>query len=263
MPPLPFLATSALYPLEVGKRDVTLRAELELRMLDAACPAIGVLAALDQGWQELTINGKEAYLPAVDGFLRFLPPGEGVYVIAAKVPLGRPGRRGKTVQLAVLETARTTVAFDSPTAWEVLIDPGERQLPSSAGSSTHGRLALPRLDTPTVHVMVNYYAPPQGRYGPGGRAARAFSGTLRLGEECTQMAVEQAQPTAPSPEQQAQALQQVADVRAEAEGRATGATPIKVHLPIEGKLFKLEKILATPGDELYFDVEYANWPKGP
>lgn len=109
--------------------------------------------------------------------------------------------------------------------------------------------------------MVNYYAPSQGRYGRGGRPERGFGGTLRLVEEFTQMAVERGQPVPVDAEKQAQAMQQVMDVRVEAEARAAGATPIRVHLPIDGRLFKLEKILATPGDELYFEMEYTNWPK--
>lgn len=57
LPPVPFLPTCALYTLEVTRRDVALRADLELRVLDAACPAIGVLGDVEEGWEELTING--------------------------------------------------------------------------------------------------------------------------------------------------------------------------------------------------------------
>ena len=45
----------------------------------------------------------------------------------------------------------------------------------------------------------------------------------------------------------------------DARVRAAGAVPMHVRLPINGKLFKLEKILALPGDELYFEVRYSDW----
>jgi hypothetical protein len=92
------------------------------------------------------------------------------------------------------------------------------------------------------------------------RTARGFTGTLRLVAEFTQMAVERVQPVAVDEAQQAEALQQQMDVRVEAEARARGATAIKVRLPVDGRLFKLEKILATPSDELFFEMDYANWP---
>ena len=38
-----------------------------------------------------------------------------------------------------------------------------------------------------------------------------------------------------------------------------GGTRFKVRLPINGKQFSLEKILALPGDPLFFDVEYSGW----
>ena len=54
-------------------------------------------------------------------------------------------------------------------------------------------------------------------------------------------------------------MQKQFDRRVDARLKATGATPIRVRLPIKGKLFRLQKILALPGDKLYFQVEYSGW----
>jgi hypothetical protein len=54
-------------------------------------------------------------------------------------------------------------------------------------------------------------------------------------------------------------MQKQFEAKMEAEAKATGATPIRVRLPVDGKLFKLEKILVLPDDVLFVDVEYSNW----
>ena len=54
-------------------------------------------------------------------------------------------------------------------------------------------------------------------------------------------------------------MQRHFNVKMAAEAQAAGVTPIRVRLPINGKIFKLEKILALPGDNLYFDVVYSDW----
>ena len=41
--------------------------------------------------------------------------------------------------------------------------------------------------------------------------------------------------------------------------KAAGATPIRVTLPVKGTHFKLQKILALPGDKLWFEVGYTGW----
>lgn len=123
---------------------------------------------------------------------------------------------------------------------------------------------LPKLQTPTMHVMVSYYAPTEGRYGsPGGLFAdpqSGFTGTLRLVQQFATMATDRAgavvKVDAP---QQAKAMQKQFERKIESQARAAGVTPIRVRLPLDGKLFKLEKILALPGDNLYFDVQYSNW----
>ena len=51
----------------------------------------------------------------------------------------------------------------------------------------------------------------------------------------------------------------MANQRADSQARATGVTPIRVKLPLHGTRFRLEKILALPGDALWFKVNYSGW----
>jgi len=49
------------------------------------------------------------------------------------------------------------------------------------------------------------------------------------------------------------------DVQVSRRAKAAGATPIRVKLPVNGKLYRLEKILALRNDKLYFEVQYSGW----
>ncbi len=125
-------------------------------------------------------------------------------------------------------------------------------------------VALPRLDTPAIHVMVDYYAPAEGKYEKSGglfaSPKSGFSGTLSTVDRFAVMAADRAGEVVPvNAPKQAQAMQEQFQTKMENEARAAGVTPIRVRLPIDGKLFKLEKILALPGDDLYFDLEYGGW----
>jgi len=61
------------------------------------------------------------------------------------------------------------------------------------------------------------------------------------------------------PAQQAAQMQKRFNQQVDARARATGATPIRVSLPVKGTHFKLQKILALPGDKLWFEVGYSGW----
>ncbi len=142
----------------------------------------------------------------------------------------------------------------------VYVEAPEKAAPASGKM----RVELPELDTPAMHVMVNYYAPKEGRYGKGGGLFGApesgFSGTLRLVEEFTRMAAERGgRVVMLDAGKQAGAMQRQFDAKMTSSAMAAGVTPIRVQLPIDGTLFKLEKILTLPGDDLYFDVEYSDW----
>lgn len=121
------------------------------------------------------------------------------------------------------------------------------------------RVTLPTCAVPVMHVMFTYYLPAEGRYTVGwGKSG--FSGPLAIVDDFTTLSVDRGvHVVAVNPAAEAQQLQQAADQRADRQAVAAGATPIRVRLPIGGKQFKLEKILAMPHDQLYFEVEYSGW----
>jgi hypothetical protein len=121
------------------------------------------------------------------------------------------------------------------------------------------RVALPSCAVPVMHVMFTYYLPVEGRYTVGwGKSG--FSGPLSLVDQFTTLLVDRGVRTvAVDTAAEAQQLQQAADQRVDQQAVEAGATPIRVRLPIGGKQFKLEKILAMPHDALYFEVEYSGW----
>ena len=60
------------------------------------------------------------------------------------------------------------------------------------------------------------------------------------------------------PAKEAQQMQQQFDVRVDAEAQAAGATPIRVRLPVNGKLFKLEKVPRPAERQALLRVEIQN-----
>ncbi len=124
------------------------------------------------------------------------------------------------------------------------------------------RVELPQLDAPTMHVMFDYYLPAEGHYTVGLFGASGFSGPLRVVKQYASLA------TGPErvvvkhdAEKQAQQLDEQVQQRVEREAKAAGAEPIRVRLPIGGKLVQLEKVLSLPADELWFEVHYRGWER--
>ena len=118
---------------------------------------------------------------------------------------------------------------------------------------------LPVCAEPVVHVMYSYYVPAEGKYTVGWGES-GFSGPLQVVEEFTSLATGATrQVVRVDAAKQAQQMQKDFDARVDAQAKAAGATPIRVRLPINGKLFKLEKILVLPNDRLYFDLRYSGW----
>jgi hypothetical protein len=121
------------------------------------------------------------------------------------------------------------------------------------------KVELPLLDAPVMHLTYSYYLPAEGRYTYwlGGTA---FSGPVRLVEKFTEIAAGPARQVVKiDVAKQAQQMEQQVQAKVDQEARAAGAEPIRVRLPLNGKLFKLEKILVLPKDELWFEVAYRGW----
>ncbi len=133
--------------------------------------------------------------------------------------------------------------------------------PAAKGAIT---VALPQTHAPVMHVMVSFYAPAEGKYGePGGLfggKTTGFTGPLRLVDKFAALAAGNSGVVVPvNAAQQAGKMQVMVDRQMDAAAAAAGATPIRVRLPINGTLFRLEKILALRGDKLSFKVDYSGW----
>ncbi|HPD17502.1 MAG TPA: hypothetical protein PLE19_21405 [Planctomycetota bacterium] len=122
------------------------------------------------------------------------------------------------------------------------------------------RVDLPQMDAPTMHVMYNYYLPIEGHYRTWLLGKSTFAGPLREVEKFAALATGPERIVVPhDAQQQAQQMEEQVQARVEQEAKAAGAEPIRVRLPINGKLFQLEKILSLPSDELWFEVTYRGW----
>jgi len=127
------------------------------------------------------------------------------------------------------------------------------------------KIALPTCaSVPVMHVMVEYYAPAEGTYGrPAGLfggGTTGFAGPLRPVKQFTELSAAPGRPVVRvDASKEAAKMQKKVAAQIDARARAAGATPIRVRLPLNGKLFKLEKILALPGDSLWFELTYSGW----
>lgn len=134
---------------------------------------------------------------------------------------------------------------------------------AAAPASGKLKVELPALDCPAMQIMYSLYAPEEGEYtiADGLFGTRnGFSGSMRLVDTFTSLS---AGPTAEAVKtdsaKQVEQLQQQVDAKMDAQAKAAGPTPIHVQLPVKGKLFRLEKILVLPKDQLFFEVQYRNW----
>jgi len=129
------------------------------------------------------------------------------------------------------------------------------------GGSGVMHVDLPVCGEPVIHLMYSYYLPAEGKYTVGWGGKRSgFSGPIRLVDDFTSLSAGPGvEVIRKSAAKQVKQMQQQMDTRVDAAARAAGATPIRVRLPIRGTQFKLEKILALPHDQLWFEVKYRDW----
>jgi len=125
-------------------------------------------------------------------------------------------------------------------------------------------LSISEAGRASLTAAIRYYCPAEGTYTVSGgffsRAKTGFSGPMRVVEAFASLSTTpRAEVVRVAPAKQAARMQRAFDKKADVRARAAGATPIRVRLPINGELFRLEKILALPGDKLYFEVVYKGW----
>ena len=192
-------------------------------------------------------------------FLRLaMPAGAEIWSVAVNGKTVAPAMddSGKVLIPLVRSSSRSSELASFPVEIVYVEKP---DAPAPARGELTVTLPTCAMGVPVMHVMYNFYAPAEGEYSAGWGGS-AFGGPLTLVERFSTLS------TGPGPEviQRDQAaqianMQQQVDTNIDAEASKTGATPIRVRLPLNGKQFRLEKILALPSDELFFTVQYRNW----
>jgi hypothetical protein len=187
-------------------------------------------------------------------FLRLaMPPGVEIWSASVSGRAVRPAK--DEAERVLLPLVRSEGASSGLAAFPVEIVYVEKgQTPPPAGTL---EIRLPKASEPTTHLMVNLYLPKEGRYTKGWSNVPAIESPLTVVKAFRQLFGGAA---AMEAEQAAMALQQAAQAQADASAAGAGATPIRVNLPLDGQLFRLEKILVLDED-LFIRVNYSGWEK--
>jgi hypothetical protein len=193
-------------------------------------------------------------------FLRLTMP-EGVDIWSASVS-GKSIRPAKDEQKRILvPLVRSEGISSGLAAFPVEIvyvektdDPAKKLLPAG---TLH--IELPRASEPVTHLMVNLYLPKEGKYTRPWSSEAWLDGPLTVVKEFRRLMGIPDQPPIDA-QVAANAIQAAAQAQADAAATHAGATPIRVNLPIDGQLFRLEKILVLD-DPLFIDVHYSGWEK--
>jgi len=193
-------------------------------------------------------------------FLRLAMP-QGVEIWSASVS-GKSIRPAKDDEDRVLvPLVRSEGAASGLSAFPVELVYVEKEAEGAEKTAPSGTLHidLPRAAEPITHFMVNLYLPKEGKYTKAWSSEAAIEGPLTVVKEFRQLMGVMGRPKIHA-EKAAQVLQAAAQAQADARTTAAGATPIRVNLPIDGQLFRLEKILVLD-EPLFIDVTYSGWER--
>jgi len=191
-------------------------------------------------------------------FLRVkMPDGADVWSVSVAGKSVRPGRDEEGRVLIPL--VRSDGAQRGLSAFPVEIVYVEK--PSGVLEAGTMEIALPATNEAITHMMVQLYLPAEGSYRKGLLGGSSFSSALHQVDKFTTLATV-AVPDAIriSGAAQAEQLQQQFTQRVEQEARDAGVKPIRVRLPIRGKVFKFEKILVID-EELSIGFRYSGWER--
>ncbi len=193
-------------------------------------------------------------------FLRLAMP-KGVEIWSASVS-GKSIRPAKDEEDRVLiPLVRSEGAASGLSAFPVELVYVEKEAEAAEKPAPSGTLhiELPRAAEPVTHFMVNLYLPKEGKYTKAWSSDAAIDGPLTVVKEFRQLVGVLGRPKVHA-EKAAKVLQAAAQAKADARATAAGATPIRVNLPIDGQLFRLEKILVLD-EPLFIDVTYSGWKR--
>lgn len=190
-------------------------------------------------------------------FLRLtMPPGVDIWSAEVAARAVTPARddKGNVLMPLVRSSAESDELVSFPV--ELVYVEAPSGPVAASGSFT---VTLPAADAPIMHEMVNYYLPKEGKYSRlfGGDQ---FSGPMHEVDGFTNVVSgASARTERINPQQEANYMQQQLMSQQDAQAKATGAQPIRVRLPINGELFRFEKLLVLPGDKMWFAVQYRGW----
>ncbi|MCX5654520.1 MAG: hypothetical protein NTY65_07735 [Planctomycetota bacterium] len=193
-------------------------------------------------------------------FLRLAMP-EGVDIWSASVS-GKSIRPAKDEQNRILiPLVRSEGASSGLASFPVEIVYVEKTADAAKKAEPAGTLhiQLPRASEPITHLMVNVYLPCEGKYTRPWSSEPWIEGPLTAVKEFRQLMGGPGQPPVDA-QAAVSAIHAAAQAKADATTAAAGATPIRVNLPIDGQLFRLEKILVLD-EPLFVDVHYSGWEK--
>jgi len=192
-------------------------------------------------------------------FLRLaMPTGTEIWSVSVAGKAATPGKdaEGKVLIPLVRSKSGASELAAFPVTVVYVHTPGEGKTAPASGTL---RVDLPVCEVPVMHVMYNLYLPAEGRYTRGWGSS-TFGGPVQVVEAFASMSTSAGVAViARKPAQQAAQMQKRFNQRVDARAKAAGATPIRVSLPVKGTHFKLQKILALPGDKLWFEVGYSGW----
>jgi len=192
-------------------------------------------------------------------FLRLaMPAGTEIWSVSVAGKAATPGKdaEGKVLIPLVRSKSGASELAAFPVTVVYVHTPGVGKTAPASGTL---RVDLPVCEVPVMHVMYNLYLPAEGSYTKGWGSS-AFGGPVQVVEAFASMSTSAGVAIiARKPAQQAAQMQKRFNQRVDARARAAGATPIRVSLPVKGTHFKLQKILALPGDKLWFEVGYSGW----
>ena len=289
-----FVAVVALANVEIGSGDITGATEIDARRLPGTLAArtnnpilMGFRYVGDKVAIPLTIkrHGAVSVLVTVadslvatgmqlnDGrrmtkalysirnnrnqFLRLnMPTGSEIWSVSVAGKTVTPGKdKDGKILIPLVRSKSSASELTAFPVTIVYVETPARKVPA-AGQM---KVTLPVCDAPVMHIMYNAYLPAGGKY-TAGWGKSTFAGPLQLVKRFASLSTStEAIVAANAPVRQARMMQKQFNGRADLRKRAAGETPIRVKLPLNGIQLRLEKILALPGDSLWFEYNYANW----
>ena len=190
-------------------------------------------------------------------FLRLKMPADSeIWSVAVAGKTVTPGKdKDGNVLIPLVRSKSSMTELTAFPVSLVYIEAAELKNPTSGTMKVN----LPVCDVPLMHVMYNAYLPSEGKY-TAGWGKSTFAGSLGVVEKYASMSTStRAVAVANNAPVQAAQMQQQFNQQAEIAIEKTGDTPIRVKLPLDGMQIKLEKILALPGDDLWFSYNYTGW----